>query len=126
MDFLDLNDLQPRDRWVPVGYGIELRVRMAAPGVADAFRAHVIRDGIGRVGRGGEAIINVGRERDYYRVMAEHYVLDWRGNIKPDGTAYSAAHMGEVLRWRPSILRTLLEAMEQEDRFFGSNGGPAT
>ena len=125
MDYIDLNGMdEAKTRWVSFG-GVEFLLKYASPRESDRFRRTLMAKGIMRQ-KDGTVEINVGRESDFYRAFAEQYVLGWRGQIRPDGTAYSPGEMAKVLAGHGGILRAIQEAIAEDEAFFGSNGSAPT
>jgi len=125
MDYIDLNGLdEPKTRWVSFG-GVEFLLKYASPRESDRFRRALMAKGIMRQ-KDGTVEINVGRESDFYRAFAEQYVLGWRGQIRPEGTAYTPDGMAKVLSGHGGILRAIQEAISEDEAFFGSNGSAPT
>jgi hypothetical protein len=125
MDYIDLNGLdEPHTRWVSFG-GVEFLLKYASPRESDKFRRSLMAKGIMRQKDGGLEI-NAGRESDFYRAFAEQYVLDWRGQIRPAGTAYTPELMARVLAGHGGILRAIQEAISEDEAFFGNNGSAPT
>jgi hypothetical protein len=121
MDLNDLESEQPRSRWVALhGHleGVELLVKMASPKEARRFHARLLQHSIVRETRDNPFDVVAGREKDFFRAMAEMYVLDWRGNIKPEGTKYSVDTMGKVLGAYRRAFERLMEVIGEEDAFF--------
>lgn len=116
---------RPRTRWVKVG-NIEIQVRYSAPIETDRFRRRLMQSGIARFNKDGRFEANVGREGDFYKAFAEHYVLDWRGNIKPEGTKYTAELMGQALSKIGPLLEALKTVIDEDDRFFENAGSAST
>ncbi len=126
MDLQDLTE-RPKTRWVPLfGHlaGIELLIRFATPQESQKFANKLRRAGITRAKAEHPFDVADGREEDFFREFAQMYVLDWRGDIKPEGTAYSAETMGKVLGAYRRALDRVVEVITDEDAFF-ENGASA-
>lgn len=123
---LDLDMLgQERTKWHPLTgalQGVEMLIRYASPGEGERFRQQMIREGILRNTRDAGIDINVGRSKDYFREWAKKWVLDWRGDVKPEGTKYTPELLGQVLdQYRPAHTQLNVATLEEEG-FFDSNG----
>lgn len=126
MQELDLDGLQEApERWIDLG-GVGFQVRYASPAYGDTFRRMCSREGIGKM-VDGRFEVNLGRERDYYRAIARHYVAAWRG-VKRAGqdVAYDPDSMAKVLETRGDVLRAIVDAIGQDESFFGTNGSRPT
>ena len=125
MDYIDLNGLdEPRTRWVSFG-GVEFLLKYASPRESDKFRRWLLSKDIMRH-KDGTIEIRAGREMEFYRAFATQYVLDWRGQIRPEGTAYSADGMAKILAGRGDVLRAIQEAISEDEAFFAPNGSAPT
>jgi hypothetical protein len=128
MDYLDLNDTgQPHERTVKVFGNIEFTIRYTSPIEADRFRAALTRDGIARHTRDLGFQVNPGREMSFYKATAERYVIGWK-NVKVDGEIdppYDAGKMAEFMARVGPVLSAIKAAVEDEDGFFETNGGPS-
>jgi len=120
---MDLQDLdgKPKTRWVKLhGHldGVELLVRAASPQEARRFHNKLTRAGIVKDNRDNPLDVQAGREGDFFRELAAMYVIDWRGDIKPEGTPYSPEVMGKVLGAYRRAFERLMEVVGEEDAFF--------
>ena len=122
---LDLDQLDQRQqRWVPlVGSlkGVELLIAQSNPREGERFRQVLIRQGVMRL-KDGQVSINGGREDDFFRMFAEKYVLNWRGDIKPEGTEYTIEKMGRFLGVSTEAFDQVTQAISEDADFFASNG----
>lgn len=124
---IDLTTLdQSRQRWVPLAgvlRGVELLVKHASPREQERFRQRCVREGIfsGKANTGMN--ITNGREDDFFQRIAENYILDWRGDIKPEGTAYDAQKMGRVLASSLDAFNQVMEAIGEDTDFFSQRNG---
>lgn len=128
MEQIDVSDMdRPRDRWVQFGE-LGFLVRYASPQETDRFRAKLTRNGIARHDRESGFQINIGRERDFYKAIAEQYVLDWRGNILIAGKTepYSVENMAKILGGHGGVLAAIQRAIQDDDAFFGNGGNGST
>lgn len=120
---LDLDDAKrPKTRWIPFdGHlaGVEILVQFHGTEETQKFRSRLESDGIVRVTKDDPLKVSPGRELAFFRAMAARYVLDWRGDIRPEGAAYSAEKMGDVLAAYPRAFEVLMKAVADENGFFG-------
>lgn len=127
---LNLDDLnRPRTRWVPLdGHlaGVEIHVRFFGTQDSQRFRNQLEGDGIIRVTRENPLAVNLGREAAFFEAMAAKYVIDWRGNIQPEGAPYDPKKMGAVLAAYPRSFELLMQAVGDENRFFPSEPEDST
>lgn len=132
---LDLDDAKrPKKRWVAFdGHltGVEILVQFFGTEDTQRFRNRLQSEGIVTVTKDDPLKINIGREAAFFREIAKKYVLDWRvaegyppDTIKPEGTAYDAEKMADVLRAYPSAFNLVMRSVGDENGFFGlgSNG----
>lgn len=126
---LDLDDTKrARQRWVPFdGHlaGVEILVEFFGTEDSQKFRNRLEADSIIRSSKGDEPLkVNPGRESAFFLAIAKRYVRDWRGDIRPQGTAYDADKMASVLAAYPRAFEILMKAVGDENGFFdsGSNG----
>lgn len=124
---IDLNDLDRiRQRWLPLSgplAGVEVLIKHASPREAERFRQKLTRQGVLRAGKDEGWQINTGREDDFFRMFAEYYVLDWRGDIRPEGAAYDSAKMGRVLGASQDAFKQLSDAIADDTGFFEQQSG---
>lgn len=125
---LNLDELdRPRQRWVSLG-GFEILIRYSSPIETDRFTRQLTQQGIARF-KDGRLQTNVGRDMDFYKALAEHYVLGWRGNItaeNPEDTKYSHDRMARALASVGPLLEALKREIEEDGRFFDSAGSGST
>ena len=126
---LDLSRLEEqRRRWVALSghlSGVEVEIRHVGPKEQEKFRQKMVRLGILKQTEAGHSI-NGGRAEDFFRAYAENYITDWRGDIKPEGTAYSAEAMGRVLGAYTVAFEKVTKALSEEADFFFGNGSAST
>ncbi len=122
---LDLEALdQEHTRWIAMGgalAGVDLEIRHVGPKQQEKFRQKMIRDGILKKADGGVEIAS-GRQDDFFRAYAEHYVSNWRGQIKPEGAVYDPKIMGIVLGKYQIAFEQIGKALSEEADFFSQNG----
>ena len=127
---LDLQSVgTERTRWVSLdGHlaGVEILVRSVSPQEGRRFHSRLMSLGIVRVNRDNPFDVAPGREAAFFQAMAEQYVLDWRGDIQPEGTKYSADAMGKVLAAYKRAFDALVGAIAEEDAFFEPRPGRPT
>lgn len=125
---INLDELdRVRSRWLPLAgqlRGVDLLIRYGAPREMERFRQKLIRLGVLKSGRGdGGPEINAGRDDEFFRLYAENFILDWRGDIKPEGTAYSPEVMGKVLGGTEAMAQVKAAVEDAEGFFEPANGG---
>ena len=124
---IDLNNLdRVRQRWFHLSgllRGVEVLIKNASPREAERFRQRLVRQGVLRAGRDEGWQINAGREDDFFRMFADYYILDWKGDIKPEGTDYSAEAMGRVLGASQAAFEQISNAISEESDFFEPPSG---
>jgi len=101
--------------------GVELLIAQSNPREGERFRQVLIRQGVMRL-KDGQVSINGGREDDFFRMFAEKYVLNWRGDIKPEGTEYTIEKMGRFLGVSTEAFDQVTQAISEDADFFASNG----
>ena len=121
----DINQLDKKPhRWVPlVGSlkGVDLLIVQTNPREGERFRQLLVRQGVMKL-KDGQVSINGGREDDFFKMFAEKYVLNWRGDIKPEGTEYSVDQMGRLLGISTEAFDQVTQAISEDADFFASNG----
>ena len=120
---MDLNNLNghARTRWVQMhGHleGFEILVKLSSPKEARRFHNRLVQHGIVKETRDNPFDVQAGREADFFRALAEQYIVDWRGDIKPEGTPYDVEKMGQVLGAYRRAFDRLMEVIGEEDAFF--------
>lgn len=122
--------VQERQQWLPLSgpyAGVELLLRQATPAAAEKWRHGLMRVGIMRQTREGGLDTNPGRVDDYFRAFTERYVLDWRGDVRPQGTPFSLDVMTDHVKGNLSLYETICKAVGEDSVFFpSSNGGSTT
>lgn len=124
---IDLNNLdQQRQGWLPLGgalRGVEVLLNQSSPREAERFRQKLTRQGVLTSGKGGGFQINSGREDDFFRMFAEKYVLDWKGEITPKDAEYNAEQMGRLLGSSQSAFDQISSAISEDADFFERPSG---
>jgi len=124
---LDLDDVKrPKKRWLPMdGHlsGVDLLVQFIGTQETQRFRNRLEGDGIITVTKDNPLKINAGRDKAFFREVTVRYVLDWRGDIKPEGAAYDAEKMADVLCAYPRAFELLMQAVADENSFFAPEQG---
>jgi hypothetical protein len=119
---IDLNDLDTvRKRWLPLQgqlVGVEVLIKYASPRNQEQFRQKLARSGVLKSGKGAGWEINTGREDDFFRMFAQFYILDWKGDIRPEGTEYSPEAMGRVLGSYQPAFDQVSSAVSEDADFF--------
>lgn len=134
---LDLEDgKRPKTRWVPFDghlVGVEILVEFLGTEQRQKFLARLESDGITRPTKDDPMKVNLGRERAFFRAWAKQYVRDWRvaegfppETIKPQGAAFDADKMGDVLAQYPRAFELLLNAIGDENAFFDAAPSDST
>ena len=109
-------------RWIPLPppmKGGEVLIILATPKQQLKFRQKCIRQGVLRK---DETTPTMGREDDYFRMISEQYVLNWKNITYKGDATYSSNVMGTILGKCPAVLAFLLDAINEDADFFASNG----
>lgn len=126
---LNIEEVNPvRSRWLELSgplAGVSVLIKQASPREAERFRQRLAGNGILRT-KDNEFQINRGREDDFFKEYATYYVLDWRGDITPAGTVYSAETMGRVLGAYSTAYKMISAAIAEESDFFTGNGSASS
>jgi hypothetical protein len=121
---LDLEQIaKPKNRWLSLTgqlSGVDVLVRYATPKEQERFRQKLVREGVLKTSQGSSSI-NMGREDDFFSAFAKSYILDWRGDIKPEGTTYDAGQMGRILGASQSAFSQISDAVTEEADFLAEN-----
>lgn len=124
---IDLDRLDaPKQRWIglPVPLaGVEILLKHCSPRDGERFRQKLVRDGVLRSARSDGWDINQGRQDDFFAALCQWFILDWRGDITPEGAPYDAFKMGRVLGASNSIFEYVTKHMTDDMTFFEPDGG---
>jgi len=115
-------DREKPQRWLELtGHlkGVEILIILATPKEGERFRQRLVRRGVVKHDRN---LPKAGREDEYFQMIAETYILDWKGDVHPEGTPYSSEKMGAALGDIPSLFQQVMEAIGEDSVFFGQNG----
>jgi len=121
---LDVNVAPPdeRTRWIdlPAQYaGVQLLIRMASPREQERVKQKMVSVGI--VNQKSQDIAP-GRFDDFVRQFAKSYIVDWRGDISPEGAKYSVDVMAKHLADSQFLLKHITAAVSEEAAFLAVNG----
>ncbi len=123
---IDLNDLdRVKSAWLPMTgqlSGVEFLIKCSTPRDAERFRQRLVRLNVMKDSKAGWQI-NANRQDDFFKLFAEFYVLDWRGDIKPDGSTYNPEQMGRILGASTSAFEQVSSAISEDEDFFAPTNG---
>ena len=100
------------------------RIKYSSPRQSEKFRQKLVREGVLKSSKSGHPEINSGRQDDFFRLFAEFYVLDWKGEIIPKDSPYSAEKMGAIFGGYTPGFEQVNNAIQEDQIFFApTNGG---